>query len=141
MTLDRFFALSSLALLTCAVGAAPARGEETGFRVTASAVPSKVGAAATAHVAVKAASGYHVNKDFPTSLKLTPTPGVDLPKATLNGHDAGVKVSEAALDIDVPYTAREAGKRTVEGTLSFAVCTATTCDPRKVKVSLTIEAR
>jgi hypothetical protein len=112
--------------------------EEPPFRISIDAPPSQVGSAAQAHVKVTAGPGRHVNKDFPTSLKLTAPTGVDLPKPTITGKD-GAKVEEAQALFDVAYTAKEMGKKTFTGVVSFAVCTATACDPHRENVSFTVD--
>ncbi|MSP59435.1 MAG: hypothetical protein EXR72_03670 [Myxococcales bacterium] len=131
------------AVLVAAAVLAPAlasAGEPAAsFSIVAAQVVAKVGQAAVAQVVIKAAPGYHLNKDFPTSLKLDPTAGIDLPKPKLLKADA--KLSEMEGSFDVALTAREAGKKTIAGVLAFAVCTATTCDPQRVKVAIAVDAR
>ena len=132
------FAALALALGLCAApGLAHA---DDPFKVVVSAPTAKVGEAAVAKVTITPAAGYHMNKDFPTSLKLTPTKGVEVP-AKLAKSDGSVKVEEAAATFDVKYTASEKGPRTVVGQLSFAVCTATNCDPRKAPVTLNLDVK
>jgi hypothetical protein len=117
-----------------AAGSAPA--EEQAFHIMIDAPSAKVGAPAQAHFKLTPGPGRHVNKDFPTSLKLTAPAGVDLPKPTLLAKDG--KVEEAQAAFDVAFTAKEAGKKTFTGKLSFAVCTAQTCEPHNEKVSFTV---
>ena len=114
-------------------GAAP-------FTVSAPAVAAKAGTPAQATVTIKPGPGYHFNKDYPTSLKLVANPDVDGP-AKVDKATGGVKIEESGASFDVKLTAKSAGAKKIEGTLSFAVCTATTCDPRKVPVTLTVDAR
>jgi hypothetical protein len=120
--------------------AAAASGEPAPFAIAVDAPAAKVGTAAQAHVKVTAGPGRHVNKDYPTSLKLTAPAGVELPKPTITAKD-GAKIEEAQASFDVAFTAKEAGKKTFNGTVSFAVCTATTCDPHKEKVSFTVDVK
>ena len=102
---------------------------------------AKVGGAATARVVVKAAAGYHLNKEFPTSLKLTAPVGVDLASAKLTVKDGGVKLSEGEAAADVAFTSREAGAKSFTGTFSFAVCTDNTCVPSKAAVSFVVDVK
>jgi hypothetical protein len=83
------------------------------------------------------AAGYHMNKDFPTSLALVPPQGVTLEKQKLTKADAA-RWEEAGGDFDVALTAADPGSKTVTGELKFAVCTATSCDPKKENVSFTV---
>lgn len=133
--------ISSALLLAGSLYAARASADAAPFTVTVSAPAAKVGAAAAARVDIKPAAGYHMNKDYPTSLKLVAPAGVELPKAKLAKGDAGVKVEEKEVGFEVPYTAKEAGKKTIAGTLSFAVCTETNCAPQKAPVSVVVEAK
>jgi hypothetical protein len=109
------------------------------YTITVGPTAAKKGDPAVAHVVLKPAAGFHVNKDFPISLKLTPPKTIDLPKAKLTKADATVSEQEAKFD--VALTARESGKQMIEGTLSFAVCTATTCDPQRAPVQIAVEAK
>ena len=133
--------LAAILLASAALLAPAARAGEpaAGFSVVTAPLAAKVGQAATTQVVIKAAPGYHINKEFPTSLKLDPTAGIDIPKPKLSKADA--KLSESEGSFEVALTAREAGKKTIAGTLAFAVCTATTCDPQRVKVAIAVDAK
>lgn len=104
------------------------------FTVAIDKVAAKRGQPATAKVQFRAASGYHVNIDFPTELRLKLPDGVSAQKATLTKADA--KLTENDGRFDVVLTASQSGKTTVLGELRFAVCTATTCDPQRAPVSI-----
>ena len=110
------------------------------FSLTVDAPAARVGAAAQVRVKVAAAAGYHVNKEYPTSLKLTAPAGIEMPKATMTAKD-GAKIETQAASFEIGYTAREAGKKVVTGTVSFAVCSETTCDPHREKLSFTIDVK
>jgi hypothetical protein len=109
------------------------------FNLSIDAPAAKVGAPAQAHLKVTPGPGHHVNKDYPTSLKLTAPAGVELAKPNLSDKDG--KVEEAQAAFDVLYTAKEAGKKTFTGKFSFAVCTAQTCEPHTEKVSFTVDVK
>ena len=119
--------------------AAPAALADPSYALTIDAPSAKVGAPAQAHLKVTPGPGHHVNKDYPTSLKLTAPTGVELPKPNLTAKDG--KVEEAQAAFDVAFTAKEAGKKTFTGKLSFAVCTAETCEPHTEKVSFTVDVK
>lgn len=110
------------------------------FTISVNAPAAKVGADGVATVEIKPASGYHFNKDYPTSLKLVPVAGVAAP-AKLGKADAGVKIEEAGASFEVKFKAAEPGKKALTGQLSFAVCTATTCDPRKAAVTINLDVK
>ena len=105
------------------------------------APPAKKGQKSVAKVKITPAAGYHMNKEYPTSLVLTTVPSgvmVDQMKQTMK--DAK-KWDEAEGEFDVAYTSSEAGKKTVSGEIKFAVCSATTCDPKKSNVSFEIDVK
>ena len=133
---------AALALLLGAFSPVAASAGEP-FTVSVDPTPgAKVGAPVTARVRVKAAAGYHLNKDFPTSLKLTAPTGVELTKAAFSVKDGGVKlVGEGEAQVEVPFTPREVGAKSFSGTFSFAVCTESSCDPRKVPVTFAVQVK
>jgi hypothetical protein len=113
---------------------------DTSFKLTMTqAAPTKAGGETVARLVVQPGSGYHMNKEFPTKLTLEPPAGVTLAKAVLEPADAE-KFSETELAFSVKMTATGAGEYTIPGTFKFAVCTDTTCDPKKQKVALVLKA-
>lgn len=82
---------------------------------------------------------YHVNQDYPFSVSLT-AEGVTFPKAELGKADAA-KFDEKAVELDVPFSAAEAGKHSVSALVKFAVCTPETCvpDERTLALALAVE--
>jgi hypothetical protein len=104
-----------------------------------SPVSAKKGQPATVTVLFTPAKGYHVNKEFPTKLKLTPPAGVVAAKSELSGKDG--KLTEQEGRFEVQLTSSEAGKKTIPGELKFAVCTETTCDPQKASFSIELDAK
>ena len=99
---------------------------------------AKKGAHAVAHLKITPGAGFHMNKEYPTSLALSPPDGVTLDKAKLTAKDAA-KFEEKEALFDVAYTANKPGKQTVTGELKFAVCSANSCDPKKSTVSFEID--
>lgn len=126
------------AILASALLATSARADAP-FTIAPIKVTAKVGAAATARVSVKPSAGFHINKDFPTSLKVTPPDGVSVAKTALSKADGQVSEQEAAFD--VVLTASAAGARSIAGELKFAVCSATTCDPHREKITILVDAK
>jgi len=128
-----------------ALFALPAVAQEGGVRASyvlkVETPPAKKGQKSVAKVKITPAAGYHMNKEYPTSLVLTTVPSgvmVDQMKQTMK--DAK-KWEEAEGEFDVAYTSSEAGKKTVSGEIKFAVCSATTCDPKKSNVSFEIDVK
>ncbi|MCR9160235.1 MAG: hypothetical protein ACE37F_27460 [Nannocystaceae bacterium] len=70
---------------------------------------------------------WHMNLDFPTSLKLDPPAGVTVANADLKKADA--KLDESACQFDVAFTPSAAGEQTFTGKFKFAVCQDEACSP------------
>ena len=99
----------------------------------------KAGAECIAHVTVTPGSGYHVNQEFPTKLVVTPPDGVAIAKAEQHKEDA-TAFSENKLQFDVKMTPAKAGTFKVAGTLKFAVCTESSCNPKKREIAFDVAA-
>jgi hypothetical protein len=126
----------------------PALAQQQGERSTMSsyllkveAPPAKKGQKSVAKIRITPGAGYHMNKEYPTSLVLSTVPaGVSVDKMKQTLKDAA-KWEEAGGEFDVAYTAAEAGKKVVSGEIKFAVCSATTCDPKKSNISFEIDVK
>jgi hypothetical protein len=103
--------------------------------VVAVKVPDKVasGARATVRVSVTPKPGWKLNEDFPTKLSVTAPSGVTLEKAKLRKGDAA-HFSKKKGEFDVAFTTSSAGDKTFGATFKFAVCTDSSCDPKKIKL-------
>lgn len=123
-----------------AAGAPALGGVLTGtpYTLTVASVTATKNQAAKATVVFKPVAGYHLNKDFPTGLKLTLPAGIT-GSAELTKKDA--QLSEAEGKFEVTLTSTEPGKKTIAGMLSFAVCTATTCEPQKSPVAIVLDVK
>jgi hypothetical protein len=122
-------------------GAAPDTGPDSSFNLTITApTGARAGAEAIAHVEVTPGSGYHVNEDFPTKLVIDPADGVAVAKAEQVKDDAQIFTSKK-LAFDVRLTPAKAGTFQLGGTLKFAVCTETTCDPKKRAIAIALTAQ
>lgn len=115
---------------------APA-GVDPSFAIAVNATPGAVGAATAAVVKATPGTGYHVNLDFPVKLTLEPPAGVSLEKGAFEKADT-TAFDKDQLVFTVKATAAAAGEYKIPGTLKFAVCTATTCDPKKVPVEVAV---
>ena len=114
---------------------------EAGYVLKVEAPPAKKGQKSVAKVKITPGAGYHMNKEYPTSLVLSTVPsGVLVEKMKLTMKDAA-KWEEAGGEFDVSYTAAEAGKKTVSGEIKFAVCSANTCDPKKSNITFDIDVK
>lgn len=70
---------------------------------------------------------WHMNLDFPTSLKVDGPEGVALTKADMKKGDA--QLDENACQFDVAFTPSAAGEQTFTGKFKFAVCQDEACSP------------
>ena len=70
---------------------------------------------------------WHMNLDFPTSLKVDAPEGVAVVNADLKKADA--KLDESACQFDVAFTPSAAGSQTFTGKFKFAVCQDEACSP------------
>jgi len=138
--MKKVFLAACLTASTLAPFAAGAQGPDASYILKVEAPAAKKGQPAVAHIKVTPGAGYHMNKEYPTSLALTPPAGVTLAKAKLTAKDAA-KWEEPGGQFDVSYTAAAAGKQTVTGELKFAVCSANSCDPKKSPVSFEIDVK
>jgi hypothetical protein len=126
----------------------PALAQQQGERSTMSsyllkveAPPAKKGQKSVAKIRITPGAGFHMNKEYPTSLVLSTVPaGVTVDKMKQTMKDAA-KWEEAGGEFDVAYTAAAAGKQIVSGEIKFAVCSANSCDPKKSKVSFEIDVK
>jgi hypothetical protein len=117
----------------------PAHGDVS-YVLKVDAPAAKKGERAVAHLKITPGAGFHMNKEYPTSLALSPPDGVTLDKSKLTAKDAA-KFDEAQAQFDVAYTAAKPGKQTVTGELKFAVCSANSCDPKKSVVRFEIDVK
>ncbi len=85
-------------------------------------------------------AGFHMNQQFPTVVSVVGPAGVTVEHPKQNGKDA-VKFDEHQADFDVAFVAADAGKKQFSGEFKFAVCSATSCDPKKEKLSFAVEVK
>lgn len=117
------------------------RVEGEGFVVEVKAPEgTAAGTEGTAQVVLNATGAYHLNKDFPTVLDVTAPDGVTLSKVKLTTADAA-KFEEKTATWEVKFTAKEAGDKKFGAKFRFAVCTETTCDPKKEALAWTVPVK
>src|SRR5262249_37649300 len=110
-------------------------------QIKVDAPPAKAGQRATATIHLQPGNGYHVNKEFPITAQLVEVPtGVVVEHTKLNAKDA-VRLTEAGADFAFAFTPTSVGRKQLVGELKFAVCTATTCDPKHEKLSFSVEVK
>lgn len=115
-------------------------GADRAYQLRVEAPSAAKGTRSVAKVIIAPGPGFHINKEFPTSMTVNPPDGVKLEKPKQSGKDA-VRLEEAGAEFDVGYVASSAGDKPFSGELKFAVCTATTCDPKKEKLSFVVQVK
>ncbi|MBI4508877.1 MAG: hypothetical protein HY698_04530 [Deltaproteobacteria bacterium] len=89
-----------------------------------------LGTHSAAQVVLRPTSGYHVNKDFPIMLEVSPPDGVEVEKRRqLKGDAKRFGDNEAAFDLG--FMPKATGEKKFTALFKFAVCTETTCDPKR----------
>ena len=107
------------------------RVEGEGFVVEVKAPPGAApGAEGMAQVVLNATGPYHLNKDYPTVLEVTAPDGVTVAQLKMTSADAS-RFEEKVATWDVKFTAKDTGDKKFGARFKFAVCTETTCDPKK----------
>jgi hypothetical protein len=107
-------------------GKAP--GGDDRYALQIDAPEAKAGQPAQVTVKVVPKSPWHMNLDFPTSLKVTAPEGVTIDKADLKKADAA-KLDESTCQFDVKFTPAAAGESKFTGKFKFAVCQDDACSP------------
>ncbi|MBX3270957.1 MAG: hypothetical protein KF729_11895 [Sandaracinaceae bacterium] len=80
---------------------------------------------------------YHVNQDFPMTVRPCAGEGVTLPNAELGNDDAAERTEQRAR-FAVPFTAASAGEHRVSAVVDFAVCTPENCMPETRTIALVL---
>ncbi len=133
--------LLALPLLAAPAVARADGADAGGYRIQIEVTPSKKSQKSVAKIHIAPAAGYHVNKEYPTSMTLLDVPaGILVDRLKQTAKDA-VKLEEAGAEFDVSFTADATGKKVIAGELKFAVCSASSCDPKLAKLSIPVEVK
>jgi hypothetical protein len=127
------FSATTLALASAAFGAS-----DNLYEIKKTEPKVAVGATATASLTITAKAGWHVNAEAPITLALTPPAGVTLKKAKLERVDLAQSTQESAR-FDIPVSATEAGKKTINAEARFVLCQEQACKPVKETLVLALE--
>ena len=108
---------------------------DSSYAVAVVPAEGAVGAPAAVTISVTPGAGYKMNLEYDGSINfLGDVAGVSVGKPDK-------KLTEKQLSIQVPLTASASGAHTIPAQLKFAVCTETTCIPKKHKVALALTTR
>ena len=120
-----------------ALAAGPARAESL-YEVTKTEPKLVAGSTATATLTIKAKSGWHVNAEAPITVALTPAAGLSVPKQKLSRADLAASTVDSAR-FDIPVSAAEPGKKSINAEARFVICQESACKPVKETLALNIE--
>jgi len=133
--------LTSAALVAAtlfSLGAGVAAAADALFEIKKTEPKVAVGTTATASVTITAKSGWHVNAEAPITVALTPPAGVTVQKAKLTRADLAQSSQESAR-FDIPVSATEAGKKTINAEARFVLCQEQACKPVKETLALALD--
>jgi hypothetical protein len=83
---------------------------------------------------------WHMNHEYPTTLKFDSPAGVTLVKGEQKKGDA-VKFEDASAEFDVAFTATEPGEKTFAGEFRFAICQDEACSPMSENVEFRVAVK
>ena len=100
---------------------------------------AKAGEEGTAIVKVVPKEPWHMNLDYPTSLKLEAPEALAVTKADLKKGDA--KLDESSCEFAVSFKPTAAGDHAVSGKFKFAVCKDEACSPVTEEVEFQVAVK
>ncbi|MEM6995590.1 MAG: hypothetical protein AAF721_34080 [Myxococcota bacterium] len=100
---------------------------------------AKAGVVGKAVVKVVPKDPWHMNLDYPTSLKITAPDGLSVANANLKKADA--KLDESNCEFAVEFTPAAAGEHDVSGKIKFAVCKDEACSPVTEEVNFKVAVK
>jgi DsbC/DsbD-like thiol-disulfide interchange protein len=105
------------------------------YAVTASPGKAVAGGKGQVSVTLEAKNGWKLNDQAPVSLKVTPGAGLTVDKPKLGRKDLASADKHTAR-FDVPFTATEAGKKSLDAEAAYVICQESAC--KQVKEKLTV---
>ncbi len=124
--------------MTCVLATGVSSASDALYEIKKTEPKVAVGATATATLTITAKSGWHVNGEAPISVALTAPAGVTLQKLKLTRSDLAQSTPEAAR-FDIPISATEAGKKTINAEARFVLCQEQACKPVKETLALALD--
>jgi len=130
--------LASIATMSFVLAAGFSTAADSLYEIKKTEPKVAVGATATASLTITAKAGWHVNDEAPITVALTAPAGVTVPKAKLTRADLAQSSKETAR-FDIPVSATEAGKKTINAEARFVLCQEQACKPVKETLALAVE--
>ena len=129
---------ASIGMMTFVLATGVSSASDALYEIKKTEPKVAVGATATATLTITAKSGWHVNGEAPISVALTAPAGVTLQKLKLTRSDLAQSTPEAAR-FDIPISATEAGKKTINAEARFVLCQEQACKPVKETLALALD--
>jgi len=129
--------LLALALVGATATAARAADEKL-YEISKTDLKVAVGATGTASLTIKVKGGWHVNGEAPISVALTAPAGLTVKKEKLTRADLAASTVDTAR-FDIPVSATEAGKKTINAEARFVICQEQACKPVKETLALAVD--
>jgi hypothetical protein len=133
-------------LLTLAVAVAlplgprTARADDATYEIRKFSAPATAGAPSTVSVTVVGKNGWHVNDEAPITATVKADPGIALPKAKLTRADLAESTKQSAR-FDIPFSAAEAGPKTITAQTRFVMCQEQACKPASETIAFNVEVQ
>ena len=104
------------------------------------ASPDKVakGAKGAATLEIVPKKGWHLNDEFPYKLTVAAPAGTKVAKPEQGKKDT-VAFSQQAMKWSIDFEASSGGDKAFTGKVKFAVCTETSCDPKKEELAFNVK--
>ena len=104
------------------------------------AAPAKLstGAKGSATLEIVPKAGWHLNDEFPYKLTMTAPSGAKVAKPEQGKKDT-VAFSPDKMKWAIDFEASAAGDKAFTGKVKFAVCTETSCDPKKEELAFNVK--
>jgi len=128
------------ALAASALASGVARADEVTYEIRKTTAPAVVGKPATVSVMVVGKNGWHVNEEAPITATVKADPGVTLPKPKLVRADLAESKKESAR-FDIPFSATEAGAKTITAQTRFVMCQDQACKPASETVAFNVDVQ
>jgi len=136
--MHRFVAVCASIFAAVALTAGVAAASDSLYEIKKTEPKVAVGATGTASLTITAKAGWHVNAEAPITVALTAPAGVTLPKPKLTRADLAQSSLESAR-FDIPVSATEAGKKTINAEARFVLCQEQACKPVKETLALAVD--
>ena len=106
---------------------------------------ASVGRAETTRIRIVPGTGFHINTEYPFVVQLEGAPGLKLEKLRFEGGKRGAvgdaeTLAEEELEIPIVVTPTTSGEHTLNGTIHFGICKATSCLQRSMPITLAVAA-